>query len=488
MTKKSQNELFDYFMEFLRSDLWQIPINQFIEQRSIVFEREPDLSSSPNTVESFYSIHNEFTKIVNDLVNAYCDDCNQNREKIMEALKIVYQEKFQQMTNKDKMIIEPIVASEHFDVFVPMMMRKNIELQLQALKMIEQHMKGLLPNSLKLGDEDAKLWEALDAEEKDESERLILLAVLRQSKEEWENDQRMRADSEGQMERALHESLAEKSHLEEMRLNEQLLLEKAINEKLKNMSINSNIAETSKIINPNLSSSINKLDIKPQINKEKYNEENINNNNNSNENIKEIKRNVKGSLQIREQLGSAHYSDPGSSRKSPELKNPTDTEIRKLTQGEVNNNKIINKNNKSGEENEKRNKKIVEKVDKKRRSLGDVHNPSHGKKTIVEDQNNNNDLAYRSLLKKRENISDENIQSRMRYLKEQRDKLLQKKSMERQKQIMSSIDESRPRTAQAAKGLMKQKNSSELEERRRVAAKIKAEVIDKHQTQTIEQT
>jgi len=35
------------------------------------------------------------------------------------------------------MLLEPIVASEHFDVFVPMMMRKNIELQLQALKMIE---------------------------------------------------------------------------------------------------------------------------------------------------------------------------------------------------------------------------------------------------------------------------------------------------------------------------------------------------------------
>jgi len=144
------------------------------------------------------------------------------------------------------MLLEPIVASEHFDVFVPMMMRKNIELQLQALKMIEvfnaltkkiikekfqQHMKGLLPSSLLLGEEDAKLWEALDAEEQDESEKLILLAVLRQSKEEWEYDQRMRADSEGQIERALRESLAEKTNLEEMRRKEQLLLEKALSEK-----------------------------------------------------------------------------------------------------------------------------------------------------------------------------------------------------------------------------------------------------------------
>ncbi|CAK5081537.1 unnamed protein product [Meloidogyne enterolobii] len=231
MSEKDQNKLFDSFMEFLRSDLWQIPVSQFIEQRSIVFEREPDLGSSPNTIENFQAVHSEFAKMISDLIKAYCADSNQNREGVMETLKIAHREKFQQMSNKDKMLLEPIVASEHFDVFVPMMMRKNIELQLQALKMIEQHMKGLLPSSLKLGEEDAKLWEALDAEEQDESEKLILLAVLRQSKEEWEYDQRMRADSEGQMERALRESLAEKTNLEEMKRKEQLLLEKALNEK-----------------------------------------------------------------------------------------------------------------------------------------------------------------------------------------------------------------------------------------------------------------
>lgn len=33
--------------------------------------------------------------------------------------------------------LEPIAAAENFNVFVPMMMRKNVELQLQALQMIE---------------------------------------------------------------------------------------------------------------------------------------------------------------------------------------------------------------------------------------------------------------------------------------------------------------------------------------------------------------
>jgi hypothetical protein len=32
---KNEQKIFDSFMEFLRSDLWLIPISQFIEQRSI---------------------------------------------------------------------------------------------------------------------------------------------------------------------------------------------------------------------------------------------------------------------------------------------------------------------------------------------------------------------------------------------------------------------------------------------------------------------
>jgi hypothetical protein len=36
-----------------------------------------------------------------------------------------------------QILLEPIVSAENFNVFVPMMMRKNIELQLQALKVME---------------------------------------------------------------------------------------------------------------------------------------------------------------------------------------------------------------------------------------------------------------------------------------------------------------------------------------------------------------
>uniref|UniRef100_A0A914L9V5 Uncharacterized protein n=1 Tax=Meloidogyne incognita TaxID=6306 RepID=A0A914L9V5_MELIC len=146
-------------------------------------------------------------------------------------------------------------------------------------------------------------------------------------------------------------------------------------------------------------------------------------------------------------------------------------------------------NDKPSKNDENNIKNSSESANKKRRSLGQVHQPPRGKDKLKDgDSNKNSDLAYRSLLKKRDDIPDENIQSRMHYLREQRDKLLQKKSMERQKQLLATNDNSRPKTAKAARGLMAQTESSELAERRRIAAKIKAEVIDKHQSQPFGQT
>jgi hypothetical protein len=47
--------------------------------------------------------------MVTYLVTAYCVDSNQNIDEVMEALKIIYKEKFKKMTNKDKVNIFLII-------------------------------------------------------------------------------------------------------------------------------------------------------------------------------------------------------------------------------------------------------------------------------------------------------------------------------------------------------------------------------------------
>ncbi|CAK5081538.1 unnamed protein product [Meloidogyne enterolobii] len=216
-----------------------------------------------------------------------------------------------------------------------------------------------------------------------------------------------------------------------------------------------------------------------------------------NEEIKELEH-QRGISPNKEKPGTSQSAD--SAMRSPDSKSGRSSQmsvkktrvVRSVSnKQEIKGNDETDKseNDKPSKNNENNVKNSFESENKKRRSLGQVHQPPRGKdKSKNGDSNKKSDLAYRSLLKKRDDIPDENIKSRMRYLREQRDKLLQKKSMERQKQLLATNDNSRPKTAKAARGLMAQNESSELEERRRIAAKIKAEVIDKHQSQPIGQT
>ncbi|KAL3123695.1 hypothetical protein niasHT_002777 [Heterodera trifolii] len=119
------------------------------------------------------------------------------------------------------------------------------------------------------------------------------------------------------------------------------------------------------------------------------------------------------------------------------------------------------------------------KMVEKRISLGQIHVPQQ-RKEMKNETTKGGDLAYRSLLKERDGISESQLSDRRQYLREQRDKLLKKKSQEREKQLIEAakqINESRPQTAKAARELMEQ-NSEVDEVRRRIAAKIKAEVIN----------
>uniref|UniRef100_A0AC34Q0B2 Uncharacterized protein n=1 Tax=Panagrolaimus sp. JU765 TaxID=591449 RepID=A0AC34Q0B2_9BILA len=84
---------------------------------------------------------------------------------------------------------------------------------------------------------------------------------------------------------------------------------------------------------------------------------------------------------------------------------------------------------------------------------------------------------YRSLLKEKEQISEEQIKARADYLKKQRDKLLELKKIEQQKQLQEQTEKAaleRPKTAKAARAAME----SKLETRKAIASKLKAEVID----------
>lgn len=117
--------------------------------------------------------------------------------------------------------LEPLLAAQNFNVFVPMMMRKNIELQLQALQMIE-FMCGLIPSVLQL--EEGETLRHMKKLTPEETERYVLISVLRHSKDEYEA---MQKGSE-ELEQMARNSRVQREALEHEIRREEILLQKAL--------------------------------------------------------------------------------------------------------------------------------------------------------------------------------------------------------------------------------------------------------------------
>uniref|UniRef100_A0A7I5ED41 Cilia- and flagella-associated protein 36 n=1 Tax=Haemonchus contortus TaxID=6289 RepID=A0A7I5ED41_HAECO len=202
------------FLDFIDSTIWALPIATFIEQRSVVFDRQQ------GNVELYEQIHKEFIELVDTLVECFCADTNIPLKSLHDALKSAEPDK---LTVRQRTSLEPLAAAKDFNVFVPMMMRKNVELQLQALQMIE-FMCGLLPSVLQIEDGETFKNKARVVSP-EETERYVLIAVMRQSKEEFDNLSRKEME---ELEDVLRSSEEERKRLEIERGKEQELYSRAL--------------------------------------------------------------------------------------------------------------------------------------------------------------------------------------------------------------------------------------------------------------------
>ncbi|CAD6190012.1 unnamed protein product [Caenorhabditis auriculariae] len=81
--KKEDNghkKLLAKFMDFLNSSIWSIPISSFIEQKSIVFDRQQ------METDVYVEIHKEYTNLIDTLIECFCEDVGSSGQKLVEAL------------------------------------------------------------------------------------------------------------------------------------------------------------------------------------------------------------------------------------------------------------------------------------------------------------------------------------------------------------------------------------------------------------------
>ncbi|XP_074062560.1 cilia- and flagella-associated protein 36 isoform X2 [Macrotis lagotis] len=154
---------------FLRGPDWTIPILDFLEQKCEVFDDEEESKLT------YTEIHQEYKELVEKLLESYLKEIGINEDQFQEACTSPLAK-----SRTSQAILQPVLAAEDFSIFKAMMVQKNIEMQLQAIRIIQER-NGVLPDCLTDGSDMVS--------ELEQEEMKILREVLRKSKEEYEQEE-----------------------------------------------------------------------------------------------------------------------------------------------------------------------------------------------------------------------------------------------------------------------------------------------------------
>ncbi|XP_065062744.1 cilia- and flagella-associated protein 36-like [Rhopilema esculentum] len=180
--------VFDGVVGFLTSPIWQIPVMNFIEKNCIVFD------PSEENCLPWSDIQKDYKKLVEDLLSSYLKDVGILEEQFVQACKSSSVQERPQM----QAVFEQIWAAEDFEIFKRMMVQRNIELELQALQLIQHQQKQRLlqqqqqqpPQQKEKPKEVAKMTQPKQQVVSEMIDDAILKEVLERSKKEYEASQK----------------------------------------------------------------------------------------------------------------------------------------------------------------------------------------------------------------------------------------------------------------------------------------------------------
>lgn len=114
--------MFESVVQFLRSPLWVNPIQSYIDEYCIVFDGAEECPLE------FSNLHTGFCDVIDKILEEHLGDLGLTAEQFVEACD----------ANKNKelnsLVSEYILALDDFPTFKAMMEKRNVELELEALK------------------------------------------------------------------------------------------------------------------------------------------------------------------------------------------------------------------------------------------------------------------------------------------------------------------------------------------------------------------
>uniref|UniRef100_A0A8B9HPF2 Cilia- and flagella-associated protein 36 n=1 Tax=Astyanax mexicanus TaxID=7994 RepID=A0A8B9HPF2_ASTMX len=131
---------------------------------------------------SYTEIHQQYKQLVEKLLESYMQEVGISEQQFLEACSSPFAKSKTLQT-----LFQPVLATDDFQMFRSLMVQKNVELQLQALRVIKER-NGALPECLTDGSDVMS--------ELEQQEMQILQEVLKRSKEEYEMEMARREQFE----------------------------------------------------------------------------------------------------------------------------------------------------------------------------------------------------------------------------------------------------------------------------------------------------
>ena len=161
--------LFDYVLQFLESDKFDCVVMDFIDEKCEIFDNEDENKFQYTT------IHQEFRDMVEALISSNLGELGVSVEMFFEAC-----EKGRFNRDINQAVIERMIAMDDFLTFKKIMVKRNMELQLEAMKACsfpKKKSKKKQKHEVDSDDEDDDNY-ALSAEDEAEMDRIIHDSIM----------------------------------------------------------------------------------------------------------------------------------------------------------------------------------------------------------------------------------------------------------------------------------------------------------------------
>ncbi|XP_017282961.1 cilia- and flagella-associated protein 36 isoform X3 [Kryptolebias marmoratus] len=179
MAEDDSEWIVESIVGYLGSPEWVIPVTDFMENKCTVFDDEDENKLS------YTEIHQQYKKLVEKLLENYMQEVGINEQQLMDACSSPFAK-----SQSLQPVFQPVLATDDFQVFRSLMVQKNMELQLQALRVLKEN-NGALPECLTDGVDVMT--------ELQQQEMKILEEVLKKSKEEYEEEMSRKLLFEGEV-------------------------------------------------------------------------------------------------------------------------------------------------------------------------------------------------------------------------------------------------------------------------------------------------